>query len=97
MLYCKFDYADNLPQGKLNILDAVCSSEDPFRRDEAASTDVPPAPTAVWLEWDLSRALLHVKMSLNPAPYKRISSVISMTEVSKCVSVTSICRSEMEM
>lgn len=38
------------------ILDAVCSSEDPVRRDENASTDVPPAPTAVWLKWYLSKA-----------------------------------------
>ena len=40
----------------LNVLDAVCSSEDPFRRDEGASTDVLPAPTAVWLERDLRGA-----------------------------------------
>lgn len=37
------------------LLDAVCSSEDPVGGDEAASTDVPPAPTAVRLERDLSR------------------------------------------
>lgn len=39
---------DRLPSSvELDLLDTVSSSEDPVRGDEAASTDVHPAPTAV--------------------------------------------------